>query len=144
MPRDYKVGYGRPPKEHQFRKGQSGNPKGRPQKKGIETVDVLGILDESVDVRVNGKRRRLSSFELSVRSLAKMAMTDLGAADEFLSLCEKYGLIKTPPPDPRDHGVVMIPLSWDHDEFLEMLNKHGAPPWPGPRPGLPDSVNPPD
>ena len=28
---DYEVGYGRPPKSGQFKKGQSGNPKGRPR-----------------------------------------------------------------------------------------------------------------
>ena len=30
-PHDYKVGYGKPPKEHRFKKGQSGNPRGRPK-----------------------------------------------------------------------------------------------------------------
>lgn len=30
--RDYDVGYGKPPKEHQFKPGQSGNPTGRPKK----------------------------------------------------------------------------------------------------------------
>ena len=30
-PRDYEVGYGKPPKEHRFKKGQSGNPRGRPK-----------------------------------------------------------------------------------------------------------------
>lgn len=30
--KDYEVGYKRPPREHQFKPGQSGNPKGRPKK----------------------------------------------------------------------------------------------------------------
>lgn len=31
LPVSYKVGYGRPPAEHRFRKGHSGNPRGRPR-----------------------------------------------------------------------------------------------------------------
>ena len=31
LPAPYKVGYGRPPLEHRFRSGQSGNPRGRPR-----------------------------------------------------------------------------------------------------------------
>ena len=29
--KDYEVGYKKPPKKNQFKKGQSGNPKGRPK-----------------------------------------------------------------------------------------------------------------
>jgi Family of unknown function (DUF5681) len=30
--KDYKVGYGRPPEHSRFKRGQSGNPRGRPRK----------------------------------------------------------------------------------------------------------------
>lgn len=33
MADDYEIGYGKPPKQTQFRKGQSGNPRGRPKRK---------------------------------------------------------------------------------------------------------------
>ena len=45
------VGYGRPPKEHRFQSGQSGNQKGRP--KGSKNTDTLvrEIFDGKIDAR---------------------------------------------------------------------------------------------
>lgn len=46
----YKVGYGCPPKEHQFKPGQSGNPKGRPKKNNNFAEDVLEEMSEMITV----------------------------------------------------------------------------------------------
>jgi len=66
-----KRGYKNPPKEHQFRKGVSGNPKGRPRKKkqsssdpGLDLiVSVHSELRKSVFVQENGKHREISKLD---------------------------------------------------------------------------------
>ena len=51
MSRDYEIGYGKPPKKHQFKPGQSGNRKGRP--KGTKNTATLlrEILDRKIELR---------------------------------------------------------------------------------------------
>jgi hypothetical protein len=74
-PRDYAVGYRRPPRERQFRKGQSGNPSGRPE-------GALGLramlnreLKQWVTVNEGGKRRRMTKYEVLCRQLVNKALT---------------------------------------------------------------------
>jgi hypothetical protein len=46
--RPYAVGYGKPPAEHRFPKGQSGNPLGRPRKpKALEGPDPLAVTAQA-------------------------------------------------------------------------------------------------
>lgn len=47
---NYEIGYGKPPKSSQFKKGQSGNPKGRPKgQKNTNTV-MRDIMEEKVSI----------------------------------------------------------------------------------------------
>jgi len=58
--RDYEVGYGKPPRHTQFKKGQSGNPRGRPSgSKNLSTL-VIEALNELVVVAENGGRRKIT------------------------------------------------------------------------------------
>lgn len=52
-----RVGYGQPPKQHRFKKGVSGNPRGR--RKGVknEATMLREILQRKIWIQVNGKRR---------------------------------------------------------------------------------------
>ena len=137
---DYEVGYGKPPKRSQFKRGQSGNPTGR--SKGVTSgqTDIAEILGEPLTVTTAGTTRRMSAFEIGVRQLVKRALNKNGlkAILEFVSLCETYGIIPPVPPAEKGGGALVVPKTWDWDEWLRMFNEHGPPPWPGARSGLPD------
>lgn len=71
---DYEVGYGRPPKHSQFRKGQSGNPKGRKKgARGLKT-DLRAELSERLEITQNGKAVKLTKQQLIVKQLAAKAI----------------------------------------------------------------------
>jgi formate dehydrogenase maturation protein FdhE len=66
-----KRGYKNPPVEHQFKKGKSGNPKGRPRKKKQPSSDLsLDImaslhreLAKTISVQENGKHREITKLD---------------------------------------------------------------------------------
>ena len=57
---DYEVGYGKPPKSGQIKKGERRNPKGRPKGSKNLKTDLLEELGETMMVREGGRERRIS------------------------------------------------------------------------------------
>ena len=49
---EYKVGPGRPPKEYQFKQGQSGNPKGRKRKEPSLLPDLKQLFESAFNQKV--------------------------------------------------------------------------------------------
>lgn len=81
----FEVGYGKPPKEHRFRKGQSGNPNGRPKGSGNKARPFVAadqptdglILEEAyrmVTIREGDRVIELPAIQAAMRSLAISAM----------------------------------------------------------------------
>jgi hypothetical protein len=70
----YDVGYSNPPKEHRFKPGRSGNPKGRP--KGSKNTATLlhEILDRKVDMRSGDIVRKVTVREAILTRFAESAL----------------------------------------------------------------------
>jgi hypothetical protein len=77
---EYEVGYGKPPLNTRFQKGQSGNPKGRP-KGSLNFATILErTLRERVVVNEGGRRRIITKLEAAIKQLVnKAAGGDLNA-----------------------------------------------------------------
>ena len=81
------VGYGQPPLHTRFKKGASGNPRGRP--KG--TLNVTTVLERTLHERVvideNGRRKTVTKLEAAIKQLAnKAASGDQKALQLLMSL----------------------------------------------------------
>ena len=80
-----KVGRGNPPKHTQYRKGTTGNPKGRPKgSKNLSTYLIEAARDQ-VSATVGGKTRKISKIQATAMQLAtKAAGGDQAAMSKFL------------------------------------------------------------
>ena len=79
-PKNYDIGFKKPPKHTQFKPGQSGNPLGRPKKKRTVADLMQKILQE--EIMVNGEKK--STKELFLRSIMKNAIKGNATASKLL------------------------------------------------------------
>jgi hypothetical protein len=70
--REYSANYRKPPVHTRFKKGQSGNPSGRPVKNlaGL----LAAALNEKVTVTENGKRRKVTKREAVIAQLVNKGL----------------------------------------------------------------------
>jgi hypothetical protein len=130
---DDEVGYGRPPKEHQFKKSPGKTSDRPPARKKRGTMDIAAVLDQPLTVKQGGTTRKMSAFEAGLRGLVKKALNDrdLRAMLEFLRLCQKHGIIEAPPAAlAGGGGVLVIPKTWDYKAWSDLLDETGSAPSP--------------
>jgi hypothetical protein len=65
--RDYKIGYGTPPRGGPFQKGRSGNPRG-PRRKDMSSL-LIAALNESVYATIDGKRRKITKRQAIITQM---------------------------------------------------------------------------
>lgn len=73
--KEYEVGYGKPPKDTRFKKGQSGNPKGRPKRSRNLTTLIREELERKVVLTENGKQYKMTKAEAMTKRLVAQALS---------------------------------------------------------------------
>ena len=138
-PADYEVGYGKPPKGTQFKKGQSGNPNGRRPAKTIETRTREFTKRALEEVVAEKDGRSLSAIEAAFLSVRNNVLRDGKSLDleRLLALAERYKVL-SPSAEQSDgtptYGVLVVPLASTSIEEWERVHGDAArgkppPPW---------------
>jgi hypothetical protein len=118
---DYEVGYRKPPKQHCFKPGVSGNPKGRQNSKRIDDIRDLTdkILEESVQIRDGNRVKKVSSLEAALRSYRREALSGKPkAALNFFRLAEKAGMLSKLP---RQSFVKLMEPGGDDGKVIRLF-----------------------
>lgn len=118
--RPYEVGHGRPPMHTRFKKGQSGNPNGRPRKSRA-AVD-LSALEAPVKVVLDGKTRRISFIEATMRKHLQAACKErtFSSIKYLLDLFETHDAIEFAAME-QNCGVLRLPTNTFPSRMVDML-----------------------
>ena len=121
----YEIGYRRPPPESQFKKGASGNPKGRP--KGSKNFLTLleQELAQKIVVNENGRRKTVTRMQAMVKRMVAGALHgDAKAVLTLVDILRRTGAIEQPT------AADLLPADYESilDSYVESRNKSGGQP----------------
>ncbi|SMQ64392.1 hypothetical protein SAMN06297468_1006 [Altererythrobacter xiamenensis] len=112
--KDYEVGFKKPPKHTQFKKGQSGNPSGRPKKVRNEEEIMLRELNALVPITEGGKKKSMTKMEIVLKRQVNLAMQGDPKAVRFVS--ELYRAAKKNREAAEGEEVMTVTLVFEEEE----------------------------
>jgi hypothetical protein len=127
--REFKVGYKKPPKEHQFTPKNQTAARRNGGERNEDIPDIAALLEKPVPVSRRGKSVRMHPHEAMMNSLGKRALKgERRAAKEFLRQCD-FAELLAPQHVQQNGGVFRVPPGVESSVVRVMLKSYGLPPW---------------
>jgi hypothetical protein len=105
---DYEIGYGKPPKSGQFKKGISGNPSGRPKKPSDFLSALLREANSKVPITEKGKRKMVKMIDVVAKQVMTKAATGNIQSQRLLYMllqqAQERAAEEQSSPNKRDYG----------------------------------------
>jgi hypothetical protein len=118
MAKEYEVGYRRPPAAGQFKKGQSGNPKGRPKGSLSLGQELKKALLEKTSIKTDGGTMEISVLNAMIKKcLSEMCKGNMKAA-EILSDLLKFAATMPAGNDNQEEASADQDILQAHDEKI--------------------------
>ncbi len=115
----YNVGYGKPPARHQFKKGHSGNTRGRPKGRKNFAKVLQDVLDAPVNVRQGTRDIKMPAREALFRRLWNAAVRgEPKAMQNLIAVVGKESIFALESPETESQPVVEDDLAIISD-FIE-------------------------
>jgi hypothetical protein len=131
---DYRVGPGRPPKEYQFRPGQSGNPRGARRKPRSIAPDLKHLferaLSRKVTLRQGEQKRIITKAAAGIEQLVnQFAKGDRHARRDLLALAERLGVdLVAGHGDALEQSIVAALSANDEALLADYVRRHAVQP----------------
>jgi hypothetical protein len=121
---DFEVGFKKPPKATQFKKGRSGNPRGRPKGSRNLATAFIAISREKMSVTERGRRLIMTKGDVILHRMINEAITgDVRARRDYFQIYKMFQAIEVPDevtPDLSDREAELM------QNFITQMQKLGA------------------
>jgi hypothetical protein len=119
----------KPRKDTRFKKGQSGNPKGRPKRQVVTDLRVLldEILRESIKIREGGRVRTVSTLHAVLVAYFNSGIrTNPRMVRRLFILAQRIGMFTRHDPSVDYPPTIVIPRCAEHEKILRMYRAEQA------------------
>jgi hypothetical protein len=124
---EYRVGPGHPPKEHQFKQGQSGNPLGAKLRKRSIAPDLKMMLEKALRQKVRDRQVEeiLTKAAAGIQLLVdQFAQGDRHARRDLIHLSEKLGVDLTAGQHDAIQKSMVMALSQNDQDLVNEFVEH--------------------